>query len=35
MEEARAMAREVLKRNPRFSARRFMKTLDFKDLAER
>ncbi len=35
MEEARAMAREVLKRNPRFSARRFVKTLDFKDLAER
>ncbi len=35
MEEARAMAREVLKREPKFSAKRFVKTLDYKDPAER
>ncbi len=34
MEEARAMAREVLKREPKFSARRFANGRGYKDLAE-
>ncbi|MEE9257386.1 MAG: adenylate/guanylate cyclase domain-containing protein, partial [bacterium] len=34
MEEARAAAQEVIKREPKFSAKRFVKTLDYKDPAE-
>ena len=33
MEEARTAAKEVLKRDPKFSARRYAKTLDYKDPA--
>ena len=35
MEEARAAAQEILKRNPRFSAKRFVKFTDYKDPAEK